>query len=152
MFKILVFILIFLLLLCLVVFAQDLAVRFLSSVDKNELGMDDLLNLKISVEGNIPGNPKIELPKLEQEFFIVATSHSENIVIKAGKSNSVYVSNITLMPKRPGEIIIPAAELKVGSKVYKSEPIKIKVIPGNPLKESPSRERGDNAAEEQFTL
>ncbi len=152
MFKILVLILIFLSLLCLVIFAQDEAVRFLCSADKSELGMDDVLNLKITVEGNIPGNPKIELPKLEQEFFIVATSQSEDTVIKAGKSSTIYVSNITLMPKRPGEIIIPAAKLKVDSKVYKSEPIKIKVIPAKPFKELSPEDQEENGGQEQTTL
>ena len=152
MFKILVFILIFLILLCFVLFAQDEIVKFLSSVDKNELSTNETLTLKISIEGSISGNPKIDLPKLEQDFFIVSTSQSEEIVFKAGKSSTAYVSSIVLMPKRLGEITIPAAKLRVGLKVYTTQPTKIIVKPGKSFKELPQETPQDNADQEQLTL
>lgn len=152
MFKIFVFILIFLCLLCFVLFAQNEAIKFLSSVDKSELSADEALTLKVTVEGSISGNPKIELPELTQDFFIIATSQSQEIVFKAGKSSTIYLSNITLMPKRPGEITLPAAKLKVDSKVYTTEPIKIIVKPGKPFKELPPENPEDNTDREQMTL
>ncbi|MBU2540461.1 MAG: BatD family protein [Candidatus Omnitrophica bacterium] len=131
MLKIIGFILLFLFILSLVLFAQQAEkLKFSSSVDKTEISLGELLNFKVTVEGSFKGSPEIKLPKLRDDFDIVSQTQSHRISIEAGKKNRIFVLNLMLLAKREGQINIAAAELKQGSKVYTTEPMEITVKPG----------------------
>lgn len=149
MFRILVFILIFLVLLCFVLFAQEKSIKFSSSVDRNELSTDDVLTLKITLEGAMNVTPQMELPQLENNFDVIATRRSQRISSSGGQSTTVSITSIALSPKRAGEVTIGEVKLKIGGEVYNTKPIKIIVKQGSVEKQGiPQDDQGDDGLEE----
>ncbi len=133
MFKIIGFILLFLLIISFVLFAEQTeSLKFFSSVDKTEVNVGEVINFKITIEGNFRANPKIEIPKLEEDFEIVSRTQSQRVSWEKGKKNSAFVWKLMLLAKRPGKLSIAVAKLKLGSKVYTTRPIEITVKEGIP--------------------
>jgi hypothetical protein len=155
LFKIIIFAFIFVLILCFVLFAQDEAIKFFSSVDKTQVDANELLNFKINLEGDFKQEPGIELPKLEEDFDVLSSANSENVSWQQGKVKKSSVLEFVLSPKKIGVITIGPARLKIGTKTYTTNPIQITVTgkinrgnvqPGpdekNPLEEG-NQEEGD---------
>ena len=97
------------------------------SVDKNKLEEGELLQLNIQV---IDGEDfaKVDLGPLETDFEIVnGPSQQNNIQWTNGKMNSTKTLSWTLLPKKSGNLILPALSGSVGKKKFKGEKILIKV-------------------------
>ena len=151
--KVLIFILLFLAVLCFVLFAQETeSVSFLSSVDKNQVKADEVINFKISIQTELKASPKIELPKLEDDFEIISQATSENITWKAGQAQRVSVLEFGLLPKKAGTLTISPAKLKIGLKEYTTEPISITVSGTPKRKEAPLEPQLPSEESEQITL
>ena len=81
-----------------------------ASTGRTVLSIDETLVLEIKSENN-SGDP--DLAQLEDDFQIMGRSQSQNFSLINGQASQTHSWNITLLPKRTGEITIPA--IKVGS-------------------------------------
>ena len=106
-------------------------VRFVASVDKNEVGIGEPVILTVVVEGEDLGQiPYPKLPDLP-DFNVggTSTSQSTSIQMAGGRSVRRQLINFvyTLYPRSAGETIIGPCELELSGTVYRTKPISIKV-------------------------
>tara|TARA_Y100000768_G_scaffold113030_1_gene83305 strand:- start:4738 stop:6459 length:1722 start_codon:yes stop_codon:yes gene_type:complete len=97
------------------------------SVDKNQLEAGELLKLSIEV---IDGEDfaKVDLSLLENNFEIISgPSQQTNIQWVNGQMTSIKTLSWSILPKKSGDLIIPALSGFVGDKRFKGKKIKIKV-------------------------
>ncbi len=97
------------------------------SVDKNQLENGELLKLSIEV---IDGEDfaKVDLSPLESNFEIISgPSQQTNIQWVNGQMTSIKTLSWTILPKKSGDVIIPALSGYVGDRRFKGKKIKIKV-------------------------
>ena len=97
------------------------------SVDKNQLENGELLKLSIEV---IDGEDfaKVDLSPLESNFEIISgPSQQTNIQWVNGQMTSIKTLSWNILPKKSGNVIIPALSGYVGDKRFKGKKIKIKV-------------------------
>ncbi|MEW6008845.1 MAG: BatD family protein [Candidatus Omnitrophota bacterium] len=149
MFRFGILILIFLLISS-IAFAQD--IKFTSSVNKKEFDANEVINFKITIEGNFKTTPKIDLPKLEDDFDVVSQSTSENITWQKGEAKRLTVLQFGLLAKKEGILTIGPAKLKVGLKEYLTAPIEIKITGKIDHPQAEPEEIPQEGNQEQITL
>ncbi|WP_237064738.1 BatD family protein [Microbulbifer guangxiensis] len=100
------------LLLCLL-FALGLPTTVMASdllsatVDRNEIGIDETLNLRLRYSGTESGGqPDFEL--LEQDFDILSRQQSNQYRVINGRAESFVEWMLVLAPKREGKLFIPS--------------------------------------------
>ncbi len=106
-----------------------------SSVNKKTIEANQPLSvtIKISGKGNIKSVAEPKMPKLDEQFRIYKASTSENISKAGNKIGGTKIFEEVFIPKRPGDIEIPAITYNYfdpASKRYKhiaTKPIKLKV-------------------------
>lgn len=86
-----------------------------ASTNRTVLTIDETITLEIKSK-NASGEP--ELNELENDFQILGRSQSQNYSLINGHASRTHTWTITLLPKRTGEIIIPA--IKVGNEQTKA--------------------------------
>ena len=91
-------------------------------VDRNPVMVDETFRLVVEAEGVSSGDAP-NLKKLEENFALLGTSHSQQMSIVNMKTSSVTRWVTTLAPKRTGMMTIPA--IQVGN--YSSLPLSITV-------------------------
>ena len=97
------------------------------SVDKNILDRGELLRLSIEV---IDGEDfaQVDLSPLENNFEIISgPSQQTNIQWVNGQMTSIKSLSWNILPKKSGDLVIPALSGFVGDKKFKGKKIKIKV-------------------------
>ncbi len=104
-----------------------------TSVDKTQVPLGQSLTLEINYSNSQP--PQADLSELRQDFDVVGVLESTNINIINGQHNMEYVRKFRIIPKREGDLTIPAFTDKQGNK---SAPIVIKVLPAGSTVASPS--------------
>ena len=99
-------------------------VSVVATVDRNHLGFGESAVLTIAVQGSQSGTPSI--PSVDGLSFSGPSTSSSMSLNNGQFSQSVsYVYQVT--PSRTGEFTIPAIEVNVGGKSYRTEPIKLVV-------------------------
>lgn len=140
---------------CLTLHAEEAPIAIKATVDKGEAAQDEYFNYRvvISSSANLV-NPKIKLPRLEEDFVVLSSSRSQNIAISGGKTRIQIILDYFLKPKKEGEITIGPAEVSYRNKNYTSEPITIKAAPGKkPAPKIPQEEEyEEGASREKVTL
>ena len=91
-------------------------------VDRNPVMVDETFRLVVEAEG-VSSSDAPNLKKLEENFALLGTSHSQQMSIVNMKTSSVRRWVTTLAPKRTGMMTIPA--IQVGN--YSSLPLSITV-------------------------
>ena len=104
-----------------------------TSVDKTQVPLGQSLNLEINYSNSQP--PQADLTELRQDFDVVGVMESTNINIINGQHNMEYVRKFKIIPKREGNLTIPAFTDKHGNK---SAPITIKVLPADAVVSAPA--------------
>lgn len=108
--------------------------NFLASVDNTEVGLDDPLILRVTVEGeNIGKVPSPKLPELPDfDVGVTSSSSSTNIQLINGKMTQQQTISFiyTLYPKQVGEFTIGSCKLEFKGETYETQPIKITVVKG----------------------
>ena len=100
-----------------------------SQVDRYEIGINETLVLTIIISGerDVPNINLSELP----DFNVVGTSKMSNVSIINGQISKSQESSYTLVPKREGDLSIPALSINIGGNKYSTQAIKIKILSKN---------------------
>ncbi|WP_226999777.1 BatD family protein [Microbulbifer aggregans] len=78
-----------------------------ATVDRNEIGIDETLNLRLRYSGTESGGqPDFEL--LEQDFDILSRQQSNQYRVINGRAESFVEWMLVLAPKREGNLFIPS--------------------------------------------
>lgn len=78
-----------------------------ATVDRNQIGIDETLNLRLRYSGNASGGqPDFEL--LEQDFDILSRQQSNQYRVINGRAESFVEWALTLAPKREGKLFVPS--------------------------------------------
>lgn len=111
-------------LLCTSVWLQAAAIPR-ASVDRNVVTEGDSLTLTIRVDDT--GGDAPDYSVLQRDFEVLDTGQSTQHSLTNGKLQSSTEWQATLMPKRSGELIIPAMAVDGGT----TQPLAIRVAPGS---------------------
>ncbi|WP_237057080.1 BatD family protein [Microbulbifer sediminum] len=81
-----------------------------ATVDRNTIGVDETLNLRLRYSGKESGGqPDFEL--LEQDFDILSRQQSNQYRVINGRAESYVEWMLTLAPKREGRLFVPSLHL-----------------------------------------
>lgn len=116
----------FLIVTLLLCFTTTIFAELTSSVDRNELGLDEILTLTVSSDEQLSGKPDWNV--LINDFQIISSRSQSQLSIINGKMSSRVQWVLTMMPKHTGDITIPA--FRVGSAT--TQPIEVKVSDFSP--------------------
>ena len=125
---------------CLACFASEVNVA--AAVDKNEVNLDEFLQFTITIEGmgSSYESPKINMPKLEESFSIIASSQSNSMNFHDGKLAMNWQIQYTLLPKKEGELKIGSVGVVYEEESYQTQEISIKVNPSKNPPQQPKKE------------
>ena len=94
-----------------------------ATVDRDDVELNESFTLKITVDTEIDQVP--DVTSLEDEFHVLDRSELTNTMIVNGQISRTRTWSYMLMPKRIGQLVIPA--IPVG--VERSQPLTIRVAP-----------------------
>lgn len=106
-----------------------------ATVDRNQIALDETLNLTISKDGSSAISPT-DLQPLAKDFKILGRSQSSNTQIVNGSMSSSSTLNLVLAPKRAGVLEIPSLLIDK----EKTAPLTVKVVT-----QAQPQTRADNA-------
>ncbi len=107
-------------------------------VDRNPVMADETFRLVVEADGAASSDAP-NLQKLEENFSLLGTSHSQQMNIVNGRTSSMTRWVTTLAPKRPGMLTIPA--IRVGN--HSTLPLSVTV-------KEPSQVTGANTQRDIF--
>ncbi|MCF7858213.1 MAG: BatD family protein [Candidatus Cloacimonetes bacterium] len=133
--------------------AQEIEID--SYVDKNKIGISDMLTFTIEISGeNVPNISAPVLPEFNDfENLGTSSSSSSNYSIINGKMSSKITRNYsyTLRPVGTGNYLIPPITLEIQNKKFTTDPIHIQVVEGStepaPPASSNFRSRTDQSSD-----
>lgn len=97
-------------LLLLLLTAQASAASFTATVDRNRLSEGESVELRLeSDDTTLFGKP--DLSPLEQDFEVLGSRQMNQISNINGQSSATTTWNVSLLPRRLGELVIPALQL-----------------------------------------
>ncbi|MFQ5790349.1 MAG: BatD family protein [Acidobacteriota bacterium] len=109
--------------------AEDFRVE--ASVNAKRIGLDDDLELTVSIHGDVTGRAGApELPPLEG-FRVAGRSQSTNIQWINGQMSASRSFIYTLIPESEGDHVIGPVSVEYRGKQYTTEPIEVEVVPGS---------------------
>lgn len=100
-------------------------IQVLATVDKNEITLEDSLQLSITIQGTQNTSPP-ELPSLP-DFRISSSGTSSSTQIINMKRNISITHNYRLTPMNTGHFKIGPARIRTNGKTYVTQPIAIEV-------------------------
>ncbi len=107
--------------------AQD--VRVDATINAKRIGVEDLLELTISISGG-DADGEIELPPLDS-FRVSGRSTSSQIQIVNGRMSSTRSYLYQLLPQKEGVFEIGAATVRVDGTAYTTNPLTVEVVTGS---------------------
>lgn len=113
--------------------AED--VRVDATVNAERIGVEDVLELTISISGG-DADGEIELPPLDS-FRVSGRSTSSQVQIVNGRWSSTRSYIYQLLPQKEGRFDIGAANVQVDGTAYKTSPITVEVVPGSLIARRP---------------
>lgn len=107
--------------------------EFYMTVDRNKVGTEDTFRCEIVVS-NAPEGAVVQFPA-PSEFEVLSRSESTQMSYSVGSGGMGQIKQVrkfTLIMRanKVGTLTIPAAGLQTAARTYKSEAIKIEVVPG----------------------
>ncbi len=103
-------------------FAQ---VSVTATVDRNRIAFGESLTFTITAHGTQTA-PSVSIPKVDGLTFAGPAVNTSMSIVNGAVSQSVGLA-YQVTPSRTGEFVIPAIEVKVGSQLHRTAPIKIVV-------------------------
>ena len=104
-------------------FAEDIQV--LATVDRNQITLEDSLQLSITIHGTQNTSPP-ELPSLP-DFRITSSGTSSSTQIVNFKRSISITHKYRLTPMNTGQFKIGSARIRANGKIYATQPIKVAV-------------------------
>lgn len=121
--------------------AQDIQVS--ATVNAKRVGLDDNLQLTISIKGDTMGRSKTpQLPKLDGFRVAGTPSSSTSIQFINGQMSSVRAFIYTLRPRAEGHYVIDPVTVEYGGKEYRTESIDVEVVSGSVMPRASRRSPG----------
>jgi hypothetical protein len=109
-------------------------VNFTASVDRSRVGVGDQFTLSFVLENaGMGGGGDLVLPDLSGFYVLSGPNRSSSFQFINGRMSSSVTTSYTLQPKSKGTYTIASASVKVGGKTYRSQPIRIEVVQGQPV-------------------
>ena len=102
-------------------------VRVGASVNANRIGLQDVLQLTVVIEG---GTGEPQLPPIEG-FRLYGRSTSSQVSIVGGRMTSTNSYIYQLLPEKEGRFTIGAITVNVSGEEHRTEPIEIEVVAGS---------------------
>ncbi|MCA3016571.1 MAG: protein BatD [Myxococcaceae bacterium] len=107
--------------------------EFYMTVDRNKVGTEDTFRCEIVVS-NAPEGAVVQFPA-PNDFEVLSRSESTQMSYSVGAGGMGQIKQVrkyTLVMRatRPGALTIPAAGLQTASRTYKTEAIRVEVVPG----------------------
>lgn len=108
-----------------------MAAKLHVDVDRKSIVKGDTVTLTITAEGE-----DVEFPVLKSigGYPVLATARKNSISIINGKVSRVFSKSYTFAPM--SDVTVPPVEVKIDSKIYKTEPLKIEVTDAPPAASS----------------
>ncbi|MZG53864.1 MAG: protein BatD [Nitrospinae bacterium] len=100
-------------------------IQVLATVDRNQITLEDSLQLSITIKGT-QNTPPPELPSLPDFRVTSSGTSSSTQIINMQRSVSI-IHNYRLIPMSTGEFKIGPARIRANNKVYSTQPINIVV-------------------------
>ncbi len=128
--------------------AQDLQIS--ATVDSDSIGVQDQLQLTVTVRGNDSGQALLpRLPRMQGFRVVAGPSVSTRFQWINGRSTGSKSFVYILMPDKEGQFTIDPVEVAVGSRVYKTLPIAVRVTaaaraPAQSARPAPPNPFGDD--------
>ena len=98
-----------------------MAAEFVASVDRDQIGLNETINLKLSLV-DTSTQEAINLVKIKESFDIISTSNYSSVEVINGVSSVSNEWHFILKPKKIGSLLIPAITLNTGvGKLYTKE-------------------------------
>jgi len=119
--------------------AQDIIVSL--SASPQELGINDRLQLTVSVSGKMMNVPEAQIQGLEN-FTVAGRSQSTQISMVNFEVTATKTTNYTLVPNQEGALTIGPAVVNAGGKSYSSGTVTVKVGAGAAAAPGPSQPPG----------
>ncbi len=117
-------------LLCSPVFAEELRVG--AQVDKSEISTGETLTFSVMIAGPMKETPKVQLTAFDG-FQVVSTGQSQQIQIRPDQTQLALTLTYTLAPTQPGIHTLGPIKVEYQGKVYETQPVEVKVVPGPAL-------------------
>lgn len=92
-----------------------------AKVDRSRINIGDTFQLDITLNGSLPDQVSSNFANLQKDFHVIGVAQGSEYNVVNGVASSVYHWNITLSPKRAGQLVIPS--LKIGSYATDAIPI-----------------------------
>ena len=106
-----------------------------TSVDRNEITVEDQLRLVVTIEGSRRATP--EVPTIRGFKVHRGGGTTTQFQMGNGGYRSTISHTFILVPKAPGTFTIPAFKASIEGKVYRSTPFAVKVLPASQTPDQP---------------
>lgn len=141
-------------------FVAQAAVTVQSSVDRDEMGRNDTFTLSVAVTAT--DNEEIQEPRApELDGFELLNSWQSSAVaqklVNTGNGMQFQTQNrrefhYKLSPTKLGTLSVSSFEIVAGGKVFRTQPIVIKVLKDSVATARPSRQQNPNAGMDPFDM
>ena len=122
-------------------------VSFLATVDAKQIGLNETVNFKVTVEGS-EGFAQLDISQIEDFTLISGPAQSSSFQWVNGKMSSSKTLSWTLIPKRSGTLTIPALDVTIDGKRYRTEAITVRVSQGQ---RQPAQRSGEPQQQSETT-
>ena len=99
--------------------------KFSVKVSKTTVKTNAKFNVEFILEN--AGGGQFQAPKFEDFTVVGGPNQSSQMSIMNGEMSQSMTYTYTLMPKKTGDFVLPAASMKLKNETLKSEKVKIKV-------------------------
>jgi hypothetical protein len=107
-------------------YAQDLQVN--ASIGSDTVGVNDQFQLTITISGKDSGDAEApRLPRFQGFRVVAGPSVSTQFQWINGRTSSTKSFIYVLLPEKEGQFTIDPIEVSVGQKIYKTQPIDVRV-------------------------
>ena len=105
-------------------------ISFIGTVDKTQLGTDDVLTLELTLSGAFRNANQPDMPQLA-DFYVMSSGSSSQFSIINNQMSSKVVYSYRLQPVRTGTLTIPSISIQVGRDTYATQALTVEVVAGS---------------------
>ncbi len=122
------------------VLAQEVSV--VADVDPNPVGLEDQLNLTITINSAAGSAERPIIPKIDGLKLVGGPSVSNQFQWINGQSSSSQTFSYVMLPQKEATLKVPPIAVKLGGKTYHTQELTVKVGKGSTIGQSGAPRRG----------